>query len=58
MYFLNPFILYSLLLSPLQHQGSRQVSLPSPGGALQEAAAAPRAAAAGLPEGVDQFSRV
>lgn len=42
----------------LQHEGSQQVSLSFPGGALQEAAAAPRAAAAGLPEGVDQFPRV
>lgn len=43
---------------PLKHQGGQQVPHSFPGGALQEAAAASRAAAAGLPERVDPFSGV
>lgn len=44
--------------SVLQHEGRQQVSLSLPGGALQEASAAPRAAAPRLPAGVDDFSGV
>lgn len=49
---------HSTDLHTLKHQGGQQVSHSFPDGALQEAPAASRAAAAGLPDRVDPFSRV
>lgn len=54
----GPSAPFLFLDHPLKHQGGQQVSHSFPDGALQEAAAASRAAAAGLPERVDPFSGV
>lgn len=54
----GPSAPFLFLDHPLKHQAGQQVSHAFPDGALQEAAAASRAAAAGLPERVDPFSGV